>query len=395
MSKPRLTDYDYQQAALRLGCSVAAIKAVADVEAAGEGFDEQDRPKILFERHLFHRYTHGKWDATHPGISNPNPGGYGPSRHQYDRFNEAFALDPIAAMMAASWGKFQVLGSNFAIVGFRSVGEFVDAMKTGEPAHLAAFVEFVIHNHLDDELTDFATNLEIAAAQFARVYNGGNYRLKNYDGKIVHAYRRHRMDATGAVTITSSEPAPDPPARNDEQDPPTPVKATGDDTAIEQPQTQAPIASMSQTTTTGADGSTNSTTTQTVQPVTLETSPPPSFIQEVSTTLTTKITAVSTFLGGLGILGTQLMQKAQDALSEHIGLIVGIGLVALGVYYLKTRQDKAHETQLALIQAAANPLTSTVTVLKPKALADFTGYKAGQWRNVEYGERKQPTSITA
>jgi two-component sensor histidine kinase len=50
-----LTEEDYKRAARRLGCSVAAIKAVAEVEAPGSGFLPDGRPKILFERHIFRR----------------------------------------------------------------------------------------------------------------------------------------------------------------------------------------------------------------------------------------------------------------------------------------------------------------------------------------------------
>ena len=54
---PSLTEADYAAAAGRLGCSVAAIKAVAKVESKGSGFLPSGEPRILFERHVFrHRY---------------------------------------------------------------------------------------------------------------------------------------------------------------------------------------------------------------------------------------------------------------------------------------------------------------------------------------------------
>src|SRR5487761_1895609 len=78
---------------------------VLSVETSGVGFLADRRPVILFERHIFSRETSGQYDQAHPDISNPLPGGYGPSgAHQYDRLASALALDPHAALMSASWG---------------------------------------------------------------------------------------------------------------------------------------------------------------------------------------------------------------------------------------------------------------------------------------------------
>jgi len=70
-----LNETDFVLAAGRLGCSVAQIKAVRRVEAAASGFDAQGRPKILFERHKFHRFTGGRFSVCY--FSNPKGGGYG------------------------------------------------------------------------------------------------------------------------------------------------------------------------------------------------------------------------------------------------------------------------------------------------------------------------------
>lgn len=202
MSKPRLTNNDYCRAAETLGCEVAAIKAVANQESLGSGFDSQDRPKILFERHKFHKLTRGIYDHSHPGISNAVQGGYGRG-DQYVRFSEAFALNPTAAMMAASWGKFQILGANFAICGFLTVDAFVDAMKIGEGPQLDAFCEFVLHNYLDDELTSHDW------AGFARGYNGPTYRKNKYDVKIGAAYKQFAREKVDCAQIPATTAAND------------------------------------------------------------------------------------------------------------------------------------------------------------------------------------------
>jgi hypothetical protein len=62
------------------------LLAVLTVETSGCGFLADRRPKILFERHVFSRLTSHRFDADDPDVSQPSPGGYGPSgAHQYER----------------------------------------------------------------------------------------------------------------------------------------------------------------------------------------------------------------------------------------------------------------------------------------------------------------------
>jgi len=182
--KAKLNNNDFCRAAKKLKCEVAAIKAVANTESAGNGFYTDGFPVILFERHLFRKFTDGKYNKTHPHLSGP-AGNYGkPGQNQRNKFNEAFELDPEAAMKSCSWGKFQILGSNFKVCGFTSVGAFVDAMKESEGRHLDGFVSFVIGNKLDDELRRHNW------AGFARGYNGAGYKKNKYDTKMATAYAK-------------------------------------------------------------------------------------------------------------------------------------------------------------------------------------------------------------
>ncbi len=145
MSKPKLAEKDFQTAARKLNCEVAAIKSVAEVESVKGGFDGQDRVIIRFERHRFKKYTDGIYNRTHPDISASYRKGQ-PGSRAY--FNKAFALDPTAAMLSTSFGKFQIMGDEHRRCGFTNVHAFVDAMNSGEPAHLEAFVNFVIDKKL-------------------------------------------------------------------------------------------------------------------------------------------------------------------------------------------------------------------------------------------------------
>jgi len=181
-----LNDNDYKQAAESLKCEIAAIKAVAQVESAGGGFLPDGRPKILFERHVFHKFTGGAFAAKHPDISNPEQGGYGATggKHQWDRFNEAFALNPTAAIKACSWGKFQAMGFNFGLCGFANLEDFHAAMLKSESEHLKAFCNFITNKKLDGALRSHNW------AKFAEGYNGKGFRKNKYDTKLAAAFKK-------------------------------------------------------------------------------------------------------------------------------------------------------------------------------------------------------------
>jgi hypothetical protein len=187
-AKP-LMDADIVAAAANIGCKVAAIRAVIDVESRG-GFLPDGRPKILFERHYFSRLTQQKFDASNPEISNPVRGGYKGGTAEYDRLAQAIKLHRNAALQSASWGSFQIMGSNYKAAGHSSVENFVAAMVAGSSGHLNAFVNFVKNEGLADDL------IRRDWAGFARGYNGAAYKENAYDTKLANAYRKHSQGAS-------------------------------------------------------------------------------------------------------------------------------------------------------------------------------------------------------
>src|SRR6478736_4437274 len=187
-----LDDAAIADAAQKLGCEVAAVRAVIDVESRG-GFLPDGRPKILFERHFFSRLTGHQFDGSHPDISNPQFGGYGAGgAHQYDRLAEAIPLNRDAALRSASWGLFQIMGDHCQTLGFADAEAFVAAMVSGEAAQLDAFVAFVKVNGLADELARHDWT------GFARRYNGPAFATNKYDTKLAAAYAFHSKGAPRA-----------------------------------------------------------------------------------------------------------------------------------------------------------------------------------------------------
>jgi len=180
-----LSQHGIDTATARLEVGAAEIWAVLTVETTGCGFLPDRRPKILFERHIFHRETNGRFDAAAPDLSDPTPGGYGPAgAHQHDRLTRAVALDRNAALRSASWGIGQVMGFNAESVGFPSVKEMVQEMVESEDAQLRGMLEFVRTNGLHRAMQQHGWRT------FARGYNGPDFEKNAYDTKLDQAFTR-------------------------------------------------------------------------------------------------------------------------------------------------------------------------------------------------------------
>lgn len=177
---------DFEEVAARLGCEWEAVAAVAEVESGRfGGFAQDGRPIILFERHMFSRRTNSIYDQSHPTISNRTAGGY--PRTQVERWRQvadAYALNAEAALSSTSFGRFGLLGSNFANMGYTTAREYVAFMARSERNQLVAFEAFIRSSGLADELQrkDWAG--------FAARYHGPAYAENQYDTKMAQAYAR-------------------------------------------------------------------------------------------------------------------------------------------------------------------------------------------------------------
>lgn len=187
----KLTNHDFLRVAQELGVDVAAIKAIADVEAnyfrGGGGFLPSGKPKILFEAHWFGGYTAYKYNAKRPHISQKkwNRDLYVGGEGEWQRFNEAYELNPDAAIKSTSWGAFQVMGFHWRL-RYPSVNDFYLAQFTSEVEHLECFLAFIKSKGLHNALR----KLDFDA--FARVYNGSGYKLNRYGEKLRASYKKYK-----------------------------------------------------------------------------------------------------------------------------------------------------------------------------------------------------------
>jgi len=168
--------------ATRIGIPERNLRAIATVESGGGGFDNNGRPKILYERHYFHRLTNGRWSPS--PFSQAKSGGY--SEPSWDKLCRAACLHPLHAFASASWGKFQIMGSHANSLGYANPLEFAYTMTRSEKAHYEALAAFIKTNRLDDEARAMSTDPEKCRA-FARAYNGPAYEKFSYHKKLAKA----------------------------------------------------------------------------------------------------------------------------------------------------------------------------------------------------------------
>lgn len=192
----------FAAASTKLGGDRAALWALLAVETKGFGFLPDRRPKILFERHIFHRRTGGRFSQAQPDISSSRSGGYSGGYSgggaEYCRLERAMVLDATAALESASWGLGQIMGFNALPLGYSSAAAMVDAFRHSEDAQLDACVRFIRAN----------PDLTIAFRQrdWARVaffYNGLAYAANRYDAKLAAAYAAFKIKAPDIATRTA------------------------------------------------------------------------------------------------------------------------------------------------------------------------------------------------
>ena len=194
-----ISEKQFVESATSLRVEPAAIKAVAEVESSGEGFLADGKPKILFEPHIFWKQLREKgidpnlFMEENPDILYPKwkSGAYGPVSRQHDRLERAAKINREAALLSASWGKFQIMGFNWKLCGVTSLQEFINGMYESEDGHLRLFTTYIKNTFLDDELRGHDW------AGFARGYNGPLYQKNRYDVKLRTAYLKHK----GAVAV--------------------------------------------------------------------------------------------------------------------------------------------------------------------------------------------------
>ncbi|WP_338664195.1 N-acetylmuramidase domain-containing protein [Pararoseomonas sp. SCSIO 73927] len=158
--------------------------ALLAVETRGFGFLPDRRPQILFERHIFHNRTDGRFSAANPDISNASSGGYAGGAMEYQRLKRAMVLDRKAALESASWGLGQVMGFNATSLRYASVDAMIEAFMESEDRQLDGSVRFILSK---PPLLHALQNNEWTKVAF--FYNGANFAANNYHIRLDNAFK--------------------------------------------------------------------------------------------------------------------------------------------------------------------------------------------------------------
>jgi hypothetical protein len=180
----RIQDIDLPRIGYTIGVGEDELHAFMDVEAAGSGFDNQGRPKMLFEPHKFYAKLSGdkRALAVKQGLAYKNWGEKPYPKDSYPRLIKAMAIDEVAALESCSWGSTQILGEYANDIGFATVQEMVQAFMDSEAEHLEATVTLLKKWKVDDDLRAHRW------ATVAKTWNGPGYAKNKYDIKLAESF---------------------------------------------------------------------------------------------------------------------------------------------------------------------------------------------------------------
>ncbi len=182
-----------ERVAAARGIEAAALKAVVEVEAAGQPFatvNGKDEPLIRYEGHYFDRLVDParREEARAAGLASPTVGGIKNPSSQAERWKllaRATRIDANAALESVSWGLGQVMGAHWQKLGFSSVKDMVATARSGIDGQLELMARYIEKFGLLPSLKrrDWAG--------FARGYNGSGYKANAYDTKLAKAYAQY------------------------------------------------------------------------------------------------------------------------------------------------------------------------------------------------------------
>jgi hypothetical protein len=182
-----------------LGCELATLLAVWDVEAAGEFFTGQNNAlPVRFEPHKMPRET---WHLMEFEPNEAEPWRASLRLSDTERkamFSTAYLHNHEMALRATSMGAPQIMGLNHRAAGFPSAAAMLQAFMDSADAQVDAFVSIVL---------DFKLKSALAARDwrtFASRYNGRG-KVDDYATKLESAYRRHSGQKTPVTLRLGSQ----------------------------------------------------------------------------------------------------------------------------------------------------------------------------------------------
>lgn len=188
MSKTTISNAAFDNAASQLQCYTAALRAVARVESAGNGFLSNGLPKILYERQWAYNTLKTRISNVDdlvefmPSLVHPKAGMYLYNEGSWKKYNAMAMIDRDVANMCCSWGTFQIMGFHYERLGYKTSQDMVDAAYESADTHLEMLCKFI---STDKKLLQAIRSKDWST--FATIYNGAQH--KGYDKKMAEAYQ--------------------------------------------------------------------------------------------------------------------------------------------------------------------------------------------------------------
>ncbi|MEP9350589.1 N-acetylmuramidase domain-containing protein [Xanthobacter sp. KR7-225] len=191
----------------------AALLAVVEVESAGEPLETDGRtPRLLFERHVFHRELAERAPAALKAAKKAGLAiakwsrstqykDQGTSAARLALIARARAIDTECANRACSWGLGQTMGFLAEELGYLDATHMVAQMTDGG---IAAQIDMMLAEVNKKGLRDELARGDWAG--FARVYNGPGFAENAYDAKMEAAHRRWQRQIAMMVDGTYVRP---------------------------------------------------------------------------------------------------------------------------------------------------------------------------------------------
>jgi uncharacterized protein YgiM (DUF1202 family) len=195
--------------AAELSIDPAAAVAVLMVESGGRAFDANGRMIIRFENHIFYdrwgkdkldvfqqhfRFNAGQRWTGHlwrPSIHEPWRTAHTSQDEEWRAFEFAGALNDTAAKLSISMGGAQIMGFNYAALGYDTVQQMFAAFSASERDQILGFFNFVRGRTAESPRIAALRALDFVA--FARLYNGPG-QAAQYGAAIQSAYDTfHRL----------------------------------------------------------------------------------------------------------------------------------------------------------------------------------------------------------
>ncbi|HQW84827.1 MAG: N-acetylmuramidase family protein [Chitinophagaceae bacterium] len=132
---------DIKLIAKNFGIEPAMFLAFIEVESGGKGFDDlTGKILIQFEPSWFRKKVayapSGAWSVNKVDVQSK----------EWVAFNDAFKINPNAAMESTSIGLPQIMGFHWKLLGYKSVGEMWDDFKRGEYQQVLALARYIKAN---------------------------------------------------------------------------------------------------------------------------------------------------------------------------------------------------------------------------------------------------------